>query len=163
MWISCFCGLNVLSYEPIVRPASGSIVQTHFRGQIVGAGEMNSCPGLREPDFVLLFLRTGCGEVNPSLGRGPGCSLVAAVLAPLILAVSSAPPSGMPLPSSLSCWCWLPHPLLASTACVCYCRPGSEPGLAWSQTCGYSMYSECSAKFVIILDYFFFSNLEGVG
>lgn len=25
-----------------------------------------------------------------------------------------------------------------------------------SQTCGYSMYSECSAKFVIVRDYFFF-------
>lgn len=32
-----------------------------------------------------------------------------------------------------------------------------------SQTCGYSMYSECSAKFVIILDYFFFLIWKGWG
>lgn len=105
-----------------------------------------------------LFLRTGCGEVNSTLGRGPGCSLSVseAVLARLILVVSSAPPHCMPFPSSLACWCWPPHPLLASTACVCYCRPGTEPGLAASQTCGYSMYSDCSANFVIVLDYYFF-------
>lgn len=99
---------------------------------------------------------------EPQPEPGPGCSLSVA-LARLIPAVSSAPPSCTPLPSSLACWCWPPHPLLASTACVCYCSPGAEPGLAGSQTCGYSMYSECSAKFVIIRDYFFFSNLEGVG
>lgn len=123
---------------------------------------MNHCLEPREPAFVLLlcFLRTGCVETwTPSwagvLGAPSVFPLRQAVLARLILVVPSAPPGCMSLPSSLSSWCWPPHPLLASTACVCYCRPGTEPGLAASQTCGYSMYSVCSAKFVIVRDYFF--------
>lgn len=63
-----------------------------------------------------LFLRTGCGGVNSVLGRGPGCSLSVpeAVLARLILIVSSAPPhclppwlagAGRPTPS------WLAQPV----------------------------------------------------
>ena len=41
-------------------------------------------------------------------------------------------------------------PALGERGRVCYCSPGTGPGLAGRQPCGYSVYSECRAKFVIM-------------
>lgn len=113
------------------------------------ARKINSCPGAWAP---FIFKEAGCGEVSPGLVGVLRTPPVLALALPgtslLFLLLTELHPAPL-LPCNWRC---LPHPLLASAACVCYCSSGAVPGLAVSQTCGYSMYSECSAKFVIILD-----------